>query len=491
MDFLDPRLRRSYNRRLVIGYILITIVIGLASIILVYGAYGYGINTKTGQITQNGLLFVDSQPAGAQVILNNQYSVSTTARLVLAAGDYNLVVRKTGYIDWQRKVTLDEHSVARFNYPLLFPVKPVTSVVKSYSSLPGMISQSPDGRWLVTESPDGSFDVYDTNALDKPPQSSSLPTALLGDQGASQQYSAVEWTDDNNHLLLKHSYAGGSEFIIFDRSKPEQSINITKLFNISADQVYLRNKKFGQIYIYDQTAATVRAGDISKPGTTQLLLDHVLAFSPYGANLASYVTNTNAPTGEVAVRLFDNGKTFPLAFLNTANNYFLKAGQFNGHWYYVVGADSQPHINIYKDPLNSLEARPSAKAQPQTAINLNGAEIVSFSVANRFIAAEKGNNFVVYDLGVQKNYSYSLSTSLAGPLRWLDEAHLIGQANGQLMVIDYDSLNSVTPAASAEAGGGYISRDLHHLLSIAADQSGGYQLVNIDMRAGTDLPKQP
>jgi hypothetical protein len=67
MDFLDPRRFRKQKIRLMVGYILIAVAIGLGTVILVYGAYGYGINTKTGDIVQNGLLFVDSKPGGADI----------------------------------------------------------------------------------------------------------------------------------------------------------------------------------------------------------------------------------------------------------------------------------------------------------------------------------------------------------------------------------------------------------------------------------------
>src|SRR3954463_14418751 len=125
MDFLDPRKKRAHKIRLIVGYFLIAIVIGLSTIILVYGAYGYGINTKTGQIIENGLLFVDSKPGGADIYLNGtKQSGKTAARLVLAAGDYTLSIRKSGYHSWQRSFVLDEHTISRYVYPFLFPVKP-------------------------------------------------------------------------------------------------------------------------------------------------------------------------------------------------------------------------------------------------------------------------------------------------------------------------------------------------------------------------------
>src|SRR5438128_2402277 len=137
MDFLDPRKRRAHKIRLIIGYFLTAIAIVLASVVLYYGATGLGIDTKTGEIIQNGLLFVDSHPGGPDVLLNNKpVNATTAARLVLTSGSYDLTLKKAGYRDWNRKFILDQSSVARYVYPFLFPTKPFSVTLKNYSSAP-------------------------------------------------------------------------------------------------------------------------------------------------------------------------------------------------------------------------------------------------------------------------------------------------------------------------------------------------------------------
>ncbi|MBX4188821.1 PEGA domain-containing protein, partial [Candidatus Saccharibacteria bacterium] len=172
MDFLDPRKRRAHNIRLIVGYVLVAIVIGLATVIIVYGANGYGINTKTGQIVQNGLVFADSNPNGAEVFLNGtDRNTTTSARLILPAGTYTLAMKKEGYRDWSRKFLLNEQSVARFVYPFLVPTKPIATNLKTYASAPGLITESPNQQWLLVENNQASstsplFDEYDTTTLD-------------------------------------------------------------------------------------------------------------------------------------------------------------------------------------------------------------------------------------------------------------------------------------------------------------------------------------
>ena len=44
MDFLDPKKQKAHDRRLTIGYIIIGLVLLLATTILLYLTFGYGID---------------------------------------------------------------------------------------------------------------------------------------------------------------------------------------------------------------------------------------------------------------------------------------------------------------------------------------------------------------------------------------------------------------------------------------------------------------
>lgn len=495
MDFLDPRKRRAHTRRLLIGYGLMAIAISLGAIILVYGAYGYGFNTKTGDIVQNGLLFVDSQPGGADIYLNDKPQGSrTSARLVLPAGNYKLTLKKDGYRTWERSFTLTEHSIARYVYPFLFPLKPQISVLKNYSAAPPLISQSPDRRWLLVEVPQVAatkvvFDEYDTANPDQPPKSLTMPAGLLTiDARGAGVLSEVEWSTDNKHLLLKNATGSGSEFIIFERDNPAQSFNVNKLFNISPTLVTLRNKKVDQFYIFYQATGDLQVGRTSDASLTPLLT-HILSFKPNGPDLISYVTNQNSPPGQVVARIWDGNKSYSLYTFAAGNNYLIDMAQFQGHWYYVAGSDSADRVNVYKDPLSGIKNPSIGKAIPLLSLNIKGATKVSFSNNTRFVEAENGQEFSVYDFETQSAYHYTLPVPLAGLLRWMDGHRLIGESNSTFFVTDYDSANQQLVVPTSFTDGGFFDPGYKYLFTMAAGPSGTL-LERVDMRAGVDLPKQ-
>lgn len=497
MDFLDPRKRRAHSIRLLIGYGLMAIVIILGAYLLVNAAYGYGFNIKTGDIIQNGLLFVDSQPGGASIYINDQtQGPKTSARLILPAGSYQLTLKKDGYRSWQRNFTLTEHSIARYVYPFLFPLKPQVKTLRVYPSNPPLISQSPDRRWLLVETPQSvssgvvTFDEYDTTNLTQPPVSLSIPDGILTnitEAGSSLQ--EVEWSTDNKHLLLQHNYQDGSEFIIFNRDAPSQSVNINQLLNVTPTEVKLRDKKISQLYIYNQGSGDLQIADTTSLAVTPLL-KHVLAFKSSGPNLISYVTNENQTAGQVAVRIWDGTKTYLLHNLASGSSYLIDMAQFQGHWYYIAGSDIDDRVNLYKDPLSTIQNPSSAKAIPLLSMHIKGATQESFSTNARFIEAEAGQDLAVYDMETQTVYHYTLSTPLSGALHWMDGHRLVGTSQNVVFVTDYDSTNQQMLVTTTYTQGGFFSRDYNHLFTFnPATDGNGVSLENIDMRAGVDLPK--
>lgn len=495
MDFLDPKKRMAHKRRLIVGYILVGIAIALGALILVYGAAGYGINTKNGDIVQNGLLFLDSKPGGASIYLNDKpQNTTTSARLVLPAGSYKLSLKKTGYREWQRSFTLNEHTIARFVYPFLFPAKPTSKVIKIYPSLPSFVTMSPDHRWLIVQAPSSSpdkvsFDEYDTANLTQPPKEISLSAPVVTDPAAAGNFmKEVEWSSDNKHLLLNHSYQGGNEFIIFNRDNPLESANINKLFKLNPSQVSLKNKKIDQLYLFTASDSSLAVGD-SALATVSPLLKHVLAFKAYGNNLINYVSDQDLPAGQVSARIWDTDKSYPLYAFAAGSVYLVNVAQYQGHFYYIAGSDRSERINLYKDPLSSIKNPSVGKAIPLLSLHALGASEASFSTNSRFIAVQAGQTFALYDFETQSSYHYTFNQKLDGSLHWMDGHLFIGSSGGTIFVSDYDGTNRQQLLPTMLPSGGFFDKDYNHLLTMAASED-KVVLQSIDMRAGQDLPKQ-
>lgn len=169
MDFLDPKLKKAHSRRLFIGYILMAIAISMGTLVLLFAAYGYDVDRKTGEVIQNGTIYLDSEPSNALVYVGDEkQSSDTSTRLALPGGKtYTISLKKDGYIDWKRTLSLDGGSIERLEYAWMIPKKIKQTELQLYSSNPTQVSQGPDLKKLLVLQ-NGQNYVFDLYNLEKP-----------------------------------------------------------------------------------------------------------------------------------------------------------------------------------------------------------------------------------------------------------------------------------------------------------------------------------
>ncbi|HEU4984345.1 MAG TPA: PEGA domain-containing protein, partial [Nitrososphaera sp.] len=283
MDFFDPQKQKRHAIRLAVGYAVIGTVLLLATTILLHWAYGYGLD-KEGRVIQNGLVFVSSRPEGADAYLNGKkYKDQTNTRVTLPAGQYLLELKREGYHDWKRVVTVEGGSVERFDYSLLFPARLDTSVVKQYTGAPALSTESLDRRWLLVSAPEqNKFDLFDLDADQPSSQSLTLPADILASSSTTTGWKLVEWAKDNRHVLLLRSYdrlgQAASEYVLFDRERPDLSRNLSVAMGFTPTDIELRDQAHDQYYVFDQNSGQVFTANLDQP-TPQPLAGGVLAFS--------------------------------------------------------------------------------------------------------------------------------------------------------------------------------------------------------------------
>ncbi len=451
MDFINPKKRRYHRLRLIIGYILVSIMILLMALVLLYQSRGYGFSK--GQIIQNGLVFVSSAPKPAFITLNSVLNGSTTnTRLTLPAGQYTVELTKTGYNPWIRVIDVDGGSVEYFDYPFLFPKTIATTMTRQFSTQPEVFTQSPDKHWLLVQDPttQGSFLQYDLSNPSKMAASETainLPDGLITSPATgAQTWQVISWADDNQRVLLNHTYQGGQEYILLDRQTPADSLNLTKSLNLNqTDQLTLLNNKYNQYYIYDTAAGTVSSENLSSL-TPTLVMSHVLAFNSYGGNTITYVTNQNAPVGDVNVDVMQGGVNYVLRQFPANLTYLLDSTQYAGNWYIAAAATTDNEVYVYENPMSELSNNPQQPLVPAYILKVIAPNYLSFSENSQFVVAENGPTFSVYDAQNQKGYSYQLTTAVSNSEHayWMDGDHLYVTTNNQVSVFDYDGTNQQT-----------------------------------------------
>src|SRR5690606_33861796 len=200
MDFLDPRKKRAHKIRLYIGYALMACVLVIGSTIVFFEARGFDIDRKTGEIIQNGLVFVNAHPEPATVYVNGKREGQTDTRLTIPTGDYTFEFSRDGYRKWQRSFHLDGSTIERLDYVFMFPEQLNTTGIRNYDGAPAFASQSPDRKWLLIQQPGNflTFDVFDLGNQNNPSVTSfTLPTNLMNMARGGDKLELVEWSTDN------------------------------------------------------------------------------------------------------------------------------------------------------------------------------------------------------------------------------------------------------------------------------------------------------
>jgi hypothetical protein len=491
MDYLDPQKQFRHRIILFVGYICVAIAIVIATLVLLYKAYGFGIG-KNGTVIQNGLTFFSSHPSPASIYVNNKLDAATNTRLVLPEGIYHIKLTRSGYQDWQRTIELDGGSVEHFDYPFLFPKTLVTKKLQSYPAAPGLMTQSPDKRWLLVEQPSNvaNFDVFDLKNPTKAPTSISIPDNLFAKATTGETWQLSEWADDNQHVLLQHAYDGKTEFILLDRAHPEQSLNLNSTLGVNPTKLTLKNKKYDQYYIYDATTSDLQTSSLKTTSPTPLL-QHVLAYQSYGDSTMLYVTDSDAPAGNVLVKLRSGNQISTIRKLPAGTSYLVDLTEYSGVMYVAAGDTAGSKVYIYKDPVGQLASQPNQAVVPAQVLHVPQPNYLSFSPNAQFIVAANGSNFGVYDIENENGYNYTIPQALDTPqthATWMDGDRLTLVSGGKLTVFDYDDTNQRTLMT---AGSSYLpafAPDYKYVYDLAPSATAGqFELTQTALLTPNDL----
>ncbi len=471
MEFLDPKKRLAHRKKLFLGYGLIAIALAMTTIIIVFAAYGFDIDRKTGDVIQNGMMIIDSHPESARISVNGRDEGNTSKRLSVPAGQYHIELSRDGYRNWKQDVNLAGSSIEQLVYPFLFPSTLSTKNIQTYSAQPPLVSQSPDRQWLLTQQPgdaSGAFQLIDLNDKTNPSTTIVLPAGVAS-AGTTQNLEVVEWSTNNSDVLLKRTYDGKTEFLVLNRENVAASRNVTTAFpGRPFTAVTLRDKRADQFYLYNSADKTLYSAD-TKTGSATQVASGVLDYKSYQKELVLYVTAAN-DTSKADVHLLYKGKDKVIKTVAVSPTYLLDAADFTGKMYVAVGSSNEGKLYLFANPLDSYGGSLDETPKTFRALSLNGAQFVSFSNNARFVSVQSGSSFAVYDAETNRQFKFDTKVAVAPSVKasWMDGHRLtfIGTDNAT-RVFDFDGTNLQSLSPGFSGTGVYFDRDYTALFTMA------------------------
>jgi len=111
----------QHSRLLILlSTILVLGVFGTAAILY---ARGYRLDKDNLEILPSGLLVANSEPNGVQVYIDGELKTATDNTINLPPGTHDLLLKKEGYISWQKRIEIEKEIVTQID-AFLPPIAP-------------------------------------------------------------------------------------------------------------------------------------------------------------------------------------------------------------------------------------------------------------------------------------------------------------------------------------------------------------------------------
>ena len=104
------------------------IVVGAVGYFVSLIARGYQFDIESFTFLENGILVAKSDPDGASIFINGDLKGATNTNLKLSPKNYDVEIKKDGYVSWSKKLTIKREEVAQITAQL-FKIAPSFSPV--------------------------------------------------------------------------------------------------------------------------------------------------------------------------------------------------------------------------------------------------------------------------------------------------------------------------------------------------------------------------
>ena len=201
-----------------------------------------------------------------------------------------------------------------------------------------------------------------------------------------------------------------------------------------------------------------------------------------------YVSSQSSEAGKVSVKLQQGDDTHTIRTLPAGTSYVANLTKYSGDWYVAVGAASEGKAYVYKNPVAMLQDQ--KVTVPVRILKVANLNYLTFSNNARFIMAEQGSHFAVYDAENNKGYAYTLKNALDAPQEhamWMDGHRIMLISNGKVVVVDFDGANERSLVTTNSQFLPYFDRDYQYLYTITGPADAANQLQKTPLRTSQDL----
>lgn len=108
-------------------------IVGIIGIFAILFARGYRLQLDENSLNlaPRGLMVANSDPNGAQVYVNGELKTATDNTISLSPNIYDIVIKKEGFFDWKKRVTIEKEIVTQIDAYLIASAPSLTALTFS------------------------------------------------------------------------------------------------------------------------------------------------------------------------------------------------------------------------------------------------------------------------------------------------------------------------------------------------------------------------
>jgi len=464
------------KRALVYG--LMTVAVITLVVFLVLTMQGYRFSQDDGSLVQGGLVQFASRPSGARVIINdNPLGSTTSAKATLEPGEYDVIMQRKGYRDWNKTIDVRAGTVTWVNYARLIPEKLQTKTVDTQDDMADSLA-SPNNEWyaMLPDASSPEIVLADLQRDDPEVTTIELPETSYNADGEAHRFDLRTWSKNGRHLLVRHSYKGGQEWIAIDRENPDQASSIDTTLGIKAAQVEFLDNSGRLFYVLEN--GNVRRANLSEGTMSGPLISQVVSFemSVYKDKFITYSTKADED-GRRSVGYYRDGSKQPVVVrsFDATDSAILKLeiDEYYDETYLALAHDSR--IEILKGKLPTEDPVSSLKLVEE--INLDSqVDRLAIKGDGRFIYLLADSQFVAYDLEQDARYTTDVKLAGGASVGWLDQYILWSDVDSTLQFYDFDGSNHQSIVDVVSGFDVTLSRNGKYVYSIGQTDDGRFKL---------------
>lgn len=410
--------------RLTILAVCIILFFVLAPYIVLY-SMGYRVDFINRKIVATGGIYVRSYPLANQIIIDSKIEgkpgMFLNAFFVqnLLPKNHTVLVKKTGYFDYQKNIPVVENQVTKIENILLIKQNMPFDLIADKISY---FSLSPDGKNILTAAPAAKSIGFEYFSLSNPNQKKNYSLPLQ-----NAEIIDIKWPDNPSTALIKVQKKSDIFYYVFDTLKTTQQTAPLAYLDKNSQQISFNPRDLTQLfYVENKTLYSLKN---NKPS---VIIKNIAAYKISNGEILWLSSDGFLFQSDILGKLIQKITSKKIA-LNPNKNYeiLIIAGKTflkENNVLYLLDENSKL-FDDFNSPISDFKILPSFD--------------------NKNLILSNNNEIYLYSF-LEKKFEKLFSSGKTENCQWLNNDYIIFTSEGRIIISEIDYRGNINTVSLPE-----------------------------------------